>query len=102
MKPYWPVSNLRFLPKVLDLAVANSWNKYNYQSAYRKFHSTESALLQIHADILLSVVVDEVIAWSLLDLLLPLIPLTILTCFGDSMIWFGVTGKVLDLGTLEL
>ena len=53
MKNYRPVSNLSFLSKVLDKVVVNQLNTHinssnttnQYQSAYRKFHSTETALL---------------------------------------------------------
>ena len=62
MKNYWPVSNLSFLSKILEKVVASRLNSHinsshtsnNYQSAYRKFHSTEIALLKIHNDILSS------------------------------------------------
>ena len=40
----------------------------DYQSAYRKFHSTEYALLKIHNDILSSVDDGKVTALTLLDL----------------------------------
>ena len=55
MKNYRPVSNLSFLSKVLEKVVVNQLNTHinssytsnQYQSAYRKFHSTETALLKI-------------------------------------------------------
>ena len=47
----------------------NSSNTSNqYQSAYRKFQSTETALLKIHNDILPSVNPGKVPALTLLDL----------------------------------
>ena len=65
MKNYGPVSNLSFLSKILEKVVARRLKKdshincshisNDYQSAYRKFHSTETALLKIHNDILSSV-----------------------------------------------
>ena len=39
-----------------------------FQSAYRKYHSTESALLNIHNDILLNMAKGSVTALTLLDL----------------------------------
>ena len=39
-----------------------------FQSAYRKHHSTESALLKIHNDILLNMAKGSVRALTLLDL----------------------------------
>ena len=54
MKNYWPVSILSFLSKIFEKVVASRLNSLinsshtsnDYQSAYRKFHSTESALLK--------------------------------------------------------
>ena len=62
MKNYRPVSNLSFLSKILEKVVTNHLNSHinnshtsnDYQSAYRKFHSTETTLLKIHNDILSS------------------------------------------------
>ena len=63
MKNYRPVSNLRFLSKVLKKVVVNHLNTHinssstsnQYQSAHRKFHSTKTALLKSHNDILASI-----------------------------------------------
>ena len=61
MKNYRPVFNLSFLSKILEKVVVSRLNSHinsshtsnDYQSAYRKFHSTETALLKIHNDILI-------------------------------------------------
>ena len=53
MKNYRPVSNLSFLSKILEKLLASPLNEHtncshtsnDYQSAYRKFHSTETALI---------------------------------------------------------
>ena len=76
MKNYRPVSNLSFLSKILEKVVASCLNSHinsshtsnDYQSAYRKFHSTETALLKIHNDILSSMDDCRVTALTLLDL----------------------------------
>ncbi len=55
---YRPVSNLPFLSKVIEKVVASQLTSYlqqhqlldPLQSAYRKGHSTETALLKIKAD----------------------------------------------------
>ena len=59
---YRPVSNIGFVSKVLERYVANAMrehvdnNGYNdaFQSAYRPRHSTETALVRIHNDLMQS------------------------------------------------
>ena len=76
MNNYRPVSNLSFLSKALKKVVANCLNSHinisntsnQYQSAYRKFYSTETALPMIHGGILSSMDGGRVTALTLLDL----------------------------------
>ena len=78
MKSYQPavVSNLSFLSKVLEKVMVNQLNSHinssntsnDYQPAYRKFPSSEAALLKIHNDFLASMDVGKVTALTLLDL----------------------------------
>ena len=75
----------------------NTSNTSNqYQPAYRKFHSTEIAVLKIHNHILASMDAGRVTALTLLDLssAFDTIDHTILLRRVDD--WFGVTGKALD------
>ena len=98
------MSNLGFLSKVLEKVVVNQLNSHitssntsnQYQSACRKFHSTETALLKIHNNILASMDAGKVTALTLLDLsaAFDTIDHTILLRRLDN--WFGVTGKALD------
>ena len=103
MKNYRPVFHLSFLSKILEKVVASRLNSHinsshisnDYQSAYRKFHSTETAL-KIHNDILSSMDDGRVTALTLLDLsaAFDTIDHTIpLRRLGD---WSGVSGKALD------
>ena len=78
LKNYRPVSNLSFISKILEKVVAsrllshmesNSMSN-NLQSAYKKFHSTESALLKVENDVLLNMEKGRVTALTLLDLFL--------------------------------
>jgi len=61
-RSYPPISNLSVLSKLLERLVANQLLEYlnaerllpEIQSAYRAFHSTETAVLKVMADILLT------------------------------------------------
>jgi hypothetical protein len=73
---YRPVSNLTFLSKIIEraalLQLTNhmSLNKIldNRQSAYRQYHSTETALLRVHNDIICAMDSQQVTLVVLLDL----------------------------------
>ena len=75
-KNYRPVSNFNFISKILERVVAVQLQTHldeanlmtAFQSAYRKHHSTESALLNIQNDILLNMAKGSVTALTLLDL----------------------------------
>ena len=75
-KNYRPVSNLNFISKILERVVTVQLQTHldeaglmtAFQSVYRKHHSTESALLNIHNDILLNMAKGSVTALTLLDL----------------------------------
>ena len=70
------LSNLNFISKILERVVAAQLQTHldeaglmtAFQSAYRKHHSTESALLNIHSDIILNMAKGSVTALTLLDL----------------------------------
>ena len=63
VKSYRPISNLSVLSKLLERLVARQLLDYltvskllpNLQSAYRAYHSTETAVLKVLSDILLAV-----------------------------------------------
>ena len=75
-KNYRPVSNLNFISKILERVVAvqlqtrldEAGLRTAIQSAYRKHHTTESALLNIHNIILLNMAKGFVTALTLLNL----------------------------------
>ena len=104
MNNYRPMSNRSFLSKVLEKIVANQLNSHinssntsnQYQSAYRKFHSTETALKKIHNDILASMDADRITSLTLLDLsaAIDTINHTILLRRLDDR--FGVTVEALN------
>ena len=76
LKTKLPVSNLNFISKILERVVAIQLQTHldeaglmtAFQSAYRKHHSTESALLNIQNNILLNMAKGSVTAFTLLDL----------------------------------
>jgi len=73
---YRPISNLNFISKILEKVIYARLCHHlesfpslsNFQSAYRKLHSTETALLQIHNDLSLAINRQQVSALVLLDL----------------------------------
>jgi hypothetical protein len=76
LSSYRPISNLNFISKILERVVCARLNDHlssfpslsPYQSAYRKFHSCETALLRITNDLLLACNKQKVSALVLLDL----------------------------------
>ena len=75
-KNYRPVSNLNFISKALERVVTAQLQTHldeaslmtAFQSAYRKHHSTESAIFNIQNDIFLNMAKGSVTALTLLDL----------------------------------
>ena len=73
---YRPVSKLIFLSKVLERVLAKQLKEYMFnnnlqepfQSSYKQYHSTESALLMVHNDILCAMENQGVTLLVLLDL----------------------------------
>ena len=73
---YRPVSNLSFLSKLIEKAALKILNKHadqydllpTNQSAYRKYHSCESALLRLVNDLLAAMEKQEVTALIAIDL----------------------------------
>jgi len=73
---YRPVSNLSFLSKILEKAVSRQLDSYltgaklfpSHQSAYRKFHSTETVLLRVTSDLVSHLDKGEVALMAFLDL----------------------------------
>ena len=80
-KNFRPVSNLPFISKVIEKVVAAQHVNYindnnlgeSLQSAYKRHHSTESALPKVHNDILKAIDNRRTVVLLLLDHLRPLI-----------------------------
>ncbi len=75
-KNYRPVSNLSFISKLIEKAVAGQLIEHlkqnglydKFQSAYRQFYSTETALLKVKNDVLMELDNRNVMLLLLLDL----------------------------------
>ena len=73
---YRPISNLKLVSKIIEKIVAARLNSYleinnlhePFQSAYKKFHSCETALVRVHNDILRAIDDRRCIVLLLLDL----------------------------------
>ena len=76
LKSYRPVANVPFLSKVIEKVatcqVINHVDSYTlgeqFQSAYKRFHSTETALLRVKNDILHSLDKSKAVLMVLLDM----------------------------------
>ena len=76
LKNYRPISNLSFLSKLIERVIAACFPSHllshhlmsKLQSAYRTFHSSETALLYVQNDILVSLDAGNSTALLLLDL----------------------------------
>ena len=62
LKNFRPVSNLAFISKIIEKVASRLVKHMNenllldpMQSAYRERHSTETALLRVHSDIMLAI-----------------------------------------------
>lgn len=72
---YRPISNISFLSKVLEKIACIQLQKYlvdnkllgQYQSAYRANHSTETALVRVHNDLIRAIDVGREVLLVLLD-----------------------------------
>ena len=104
LKNYRPVSGLSFISKLVERVVASQLSRHvslhglenEYQSAYRRGHSTETALLSIKNQIHLSLARGEATAVVLLDQSAAFDTIDhdkLLDCLRK---WFGVGGRCLD------
>jgi hypothetical protein len=110
LSSYRPVSNLNFISKIIEKVIQSRLLKHingfsglpKFQSAYRMFHSTETALLKVQNDLLLAMEERRVSALTLLDLsaAFDTVDHAILTDRLKS--FFGLDGTALSLLTSYL
>ena len=92
---------MSFISKTLEKVVANRLQahiKNNHlsnplQSAYRKHQSTESALLKVHNDIIISMDQGEVTALTLLDLSAAFDTIDHAILTNRLSDWYGISGQ---------
>ena len=73
---YRPISNLNFISKIIEKVIYSRLCEHldslpsisHFQSAYRKYHSTETALLRVQNDLKLAIENQHISALILLDL----------------------------------
>ena len=103
LKNFRPVSNLPFISKLIEKSVAvqvvqyiddNNLNE-KFQSAYKKLHGTETALLKVHDDILRAVDRGCTVVLLLLDLSAAFDTVDHSLLLHRPTTRFGIEGKVL-------
>ena len=103
-KNYRPVSNLTFLSKLLEKVVAARLQRYlsdnklypKFQSAYRQFHSTETALLRVHNDMIGLMSQMHPVMLVLLDLSAAFDTIDKDILFTRLQSYFGIGGSALE------
>ena len=87
--------------RLLSHTEANSKSN-NLKSAYKKFHSTESALLKVENDVLLNKEKGRVTALTLLDLSAAFDTIDHLTLIDRLSSWYGISDIAIDWFTSYL
>ena len=102
MKNYRPISNISFLLKLKERVIANQLQLHlssngflsEYQSAYRKFHSSETALLRVQSDVLVSLDSGHSTTLLLLDLSAAFDTIVYNILLYRLKHWIGITVQV--------
>ena len=90
--------------KIIEKVIANRIRSHlerndlsnQYQSAYNKFHSTETALHMVVNDIILNIDEERVTAFTLLDLSAAFDTLDYSSITNLLSTWYGIDGIALD------
>jgi len=101
---YRPISNLSLLSKLtervvkirLDQHLAHNSLYNSHQSAYTRFHSTETALLSVHDSLVQATARQQVSCLCLLDLSAAFDTIDHAILLHRLSIWFGISDKALS------
>jgi len=101
---YRPISNLSFLSKLTERVVHNRLDQHlvqnslynSHQSAYTKFHSTETALLSVHNSLIQAIAKQQVSCLCLLDLSAAFDTIDHNILLHRLTAWFGITDTALS------
>ena len=104
MKSYRPVSNITFISKLVERIEASRFNSHAglfklltaRQSAYRRFHSTETAVTIVRNNIVRATDSGQVSALVLIDLSAAFDTVDHGTLLEVLSLRFGITGSVLE------
>ena len=104
LQNYRPVSNLTFVSKVIEKIAAEQLREHlseyslysKFQSAYRQFHSSETAILKIHNDIMISIDNHFDVILVLLDLSSAFDTIDHAILLNRLQTKFGVSGSALN------
>ena len=101
---YRPISNLSFLSKLVERIVKHRLDRhlasnslYNpFQSAYTRYHSTETALLAVHDSLIQAIAHQQVTCLCLLDLSAAFDTIDHNILIHRLSSWFGITDIALS------
>ena len=107
---YRPVSNLTFISKGIEKAVTFHLNKYlinnnlneSLQSANKSGHSTETALVRVKNDIMMSINQGKPVILVLLDLSAAFDTVDHNVLFSRLKDMFGLSGKQIYISMITL
>ena len=104
LRNYRPVSNLTYASKILEKVISAQLDSHlqenhiadDMQSAYRRYHSTETALLKVHSDIVSAMDQGSVAILLMLDMSAAFDTINHDILLHRLEETFGITGAALD------